>query len=218
MTATPGHSATRLSTDAVDDRRWLILLGICPLLGATVSLLSGLALGLAVLAMLCAISTLIAASGARLSADRRLAATLVLAAGLAAVIGGALQAWLFPAWLLLGATVPVLVANAGIVVQADAAAQTSPFAALGRAAHAGVRIVALLAILGTLRELIGRGTLFAGADLFGERTSAFTAHLLSAGSAFALAAAPAGGFLLLGLLAGLRNALALRRAAARGAA
>jgi Na+-translocating ferredoxin:NAD+ oxidoreductase RnfE subunit len=53
--------------------------------------------------------------------------------------------------------------------------------------------------------------LFTGAGSYGERFGAWTVHLLRADGGFALALAPAGGFLVLGLMLGARNAIAMRR-------
>lgn len=212
MTPTQPHRTPDPAGTPGHEQHWLPALGICPLVGAVTSLLSGLGVALATLLMLCATAAVIAMARPRLRPEVRLPATLVLMAALAAAIGSVLQIYLFEAWLLLGATVPVLVANAAVLAQAEATSGAPPAAALGAAARSAGRIVTLLLAVGAMREIIGHGTLLADAAGLAQAPGALSVRLLPADVGLVAAVTPAAGLLVLGLLVGLGNALAIRRA------
>jgi electron transport complex protein RnfE len=82
----------------------------------------------------------------------------------------------------------------------------------------GIGFTLVLVVLGAVRELLGQGTLFAGATLlFGAGAQNWTISLSSGYPGFLLALLPPGAFLALGLLVAAKNrlddAFAERRAA-----
>jgi electron transport complex protein RnfE len=205
----PARSPESVATAGSDD---IALFGICPLLGAVVSVIAGAGLGVALLVMLCVASGLVAAAHGSLPARARLPATLVLMAALATAIGVLFEAFLFDAWLALGIALPLLATNAAILEHTEtSASRVPPRAAVTSALAVGARVVLWMMAVGAARELLGSGALFTGAGSYGERFGAWTVHLLRADKGFALALAPAGGFLVLGLMLGARNAIATRR-------
>lgn len=197
-----------------DDPALLLLLGICPLLGAIVSLLAGLGLGIATLAILVGASALASAMRHRMPGSVRFAAALLLIATLATAVSILFEVFLFDLFLALGIALPLLVTNAGIVVQVGTVDSDQPLRlAVVDAAALGGRMILLMAALGAGRELLGQGSLLSGADAFGENAAAITVHLTHGDAGFTLTLVPAGGFLLLGLLVGMHNAIKARQAA-----
>jgi len=69
----------------------------------------------------------------------------------------------------------------------------------------------VLATLGALREIIGKGTLLSGIDLaFGESAKAWVIHVIPDYHGFLLAILPPGAFIGLGLIIAARNWLNIR--------
>lgn len=200
---------------ATDDPDLPLVLGICPLLGAVVSLLAGLGLGIATFAVVVAASMAVAATRTLLPGRARVRTALLLAAVVTTAVTVLFEAFLFDAWLSLGVALPLVAINAGIVVQLAAVAPEQPPGAAARdAARLGTRMLVLLAILGAARELLGQGTVLAGVEDVAVALAGLAVHLSPGERGFNLALAPAGGFFLLGLFVGARNWRAMRLAAA----
>jgi Na+-translocating ferredoxin:NAD+ oxidoreductase subunit E len=172
------------------------LLGLCPLLAISTSLASGLGLGLATLAVLTASNVAASLVGRALPAEIRIAVFVVLIAALVTAVELAFAAWMPALHAALGIFLPLIVTNCLLLARAEAFAsrQSLPRAALDGIAMGGGFLL-VLATLGAVRELLGRGSL--GAD--------FAALF---GLAFALL--PPGAFIVLGLMVAAHNA---RRAA-----
>jgi electron transport complex protein RnfE len=189
------------------------LLGLCPLLAVSTSLGSGLGLGLATLAVLVASSGLVSLVGRSLPAEIRIAVFVLLIAALVTSVELALAAWLPGLHAALGIFLPLIVTNCLVLARAEAFASRQPVgsALLDGFAMGGGFLVVLVA-LGSVREVLGRGSL--GGDLhvlLGSGASTSGLHLFSEQHGLLLALLPPGAFILLGLgLAG-RQA---RRAAA----
>jgi electron transport complex protein RnfE len=183
------------------------LLGLCPLLAVTTSLVNGLGLGLATIAVLCATNALVAASRAWLHPDLRLPAYVLLIAGFVSAVDLICRAWFFELHGSLGIFIPLIVTNCVILGRAEAFASHHGIpSALADAAGQGLGFAAVLATLGAARELVGQGTLFAGAGmLFGGAGDALELRLLPAGATFPLASLAPGAFLGLAALVAAHN-------------
>jgi electron transport complex protein RnfE len=73
----------------------------------------------------------------------------------------------------------------------------------------GLGFLLVLVVLGSLREIIGQGTLFAHMDMIlGDKAGALTLHIHD--SPVLLAALPPGAFLLFGCIIAFKNYLELR--------
>lgn len=134
------------------------LLGIAPLLAASSSFASGLALGSGALLVLCA-STVLATALARWIGPRwRTTAILLLIGALVTAVDLVFQARLFELHGQVGMYVPLIAANCFIVAQAEtcAAGPATWRAPLDGLAQ-GVACVILLAGLGACRELLAPG-------------------------------------------------------------
>jgi electron transport complex protein RnfE len=76
----------------------------------------------------------------------------------------------------------------------------------------------VLVLLGAMRELIGQGTLFYGAELLlGEWAKSLTLHVFHVEQSFLLAILPPGAFIGLGLMIALKNAIDQKRLARQAA-
>jgi electron transport complex protein RnfE len=188
------------------------LLGLCPLLAISTSLASGLGLGLATLAVLTASNVAASLVGRALPAEIRIAVFVVLIAALVTAVELALAAWVPALHAALGIFLPLIVTNCLLLARAEAFAsrQSLPHAALDGIAMGGGFLLVLVT-LGSVRELLGRGSL--GADfaaLFGLAGRDFSVHLFDERHGLLFALLPPGAFILLGLMVAAHNA---RRAA-----
>jgi len=139
------------------------LIGLCPLLAVSRRLATGLALGIASLAVITASNVLVSALGRRLHPRVRLPAFLLLIAGLVTAVDLLFRAYWFDLHGEVGLFVPLIVTNCMILARAES------FAASNGVWHAfldglgyGLGFTLLLAGLGALRELLAPGLLVAG--------------------------------------------------------
>ena len=178
------------------------LLGLCPLLALSTSLGNGLGLGLATLAVLVASNVGAALVGRFLPAEIRIAVFVVLIASLVTSAELALAAWLPGLHAALGIFLPLIVTNCLLLARAEAFASRYPVhlaAVDGFAMGSGFLLA--LATLGSIRELLGRGTL--GGDVHSLLGWPHPVGLHVFGGAdggLLLALLPPGAFILLGLL------------------
>jgi len=194
------------------------LLGLCPLLAVSHSLVNALALGLATLVTLLVSNTLIAALGRHLHDAIRLPAQVLVIATAVTLIERAMLAGLPALHASLGVFLPLIVTNCLILGRAEAFARRAPIAdAAIDALATGTGFAAVLGLLGALRELIGRGTVLGDASaLLGEAASGLELRLFAADQALLLALLPPGAFIVLGLLlAAVRAPASLRPRKAR---
>jgi electron transport complex protein RnfE len=194
------------------------LLGLCPLLAVTTSVVNGLALGLASAAVIVVGSTLLSLLRKALVPAARLPVMLLVLAALVTCIDLVSQALLYDLHETLGLFVPLIVVNSGVIAHAESVASRrgTGFALLSALATALGFLFALLA-LGALRELFGRGTLFAGIELVaGESSRSLTLDLPFDG--MLVAVLPPGAFFGMAVLLALRNRLAAAHTPATDAA
>jgi len=176
------------------------LLGLCPLLAVSNSVVNGLGLGLATLFVLVCTNLVVSLLRGLLISSLRIPVFVLIIATLVTVVELVLQAW-FPAMdRRLGIFVPLIVTNCTILARAEAfASRHPPGAALLDGLATGAGFAAVLITLGALRELVGRGTLFAGMDmLLGSAAAAVQITLPLEG--LLLAVLPPGAFIGLGLM------------------
>lgn len=195
------------------------LLGLCPLLAVTGTAINGLGLGLATLAVLTASNLLVSLLRHRVAPELRIPVFVLIIATLVTVVDRILAAFLHDLWTTLGIFIPLIVTNCTLLARAEAFASRRPVVdALHDGLAQGSGFLLVLVTLGALRELIGHGSLLAGADqLFGPAAAGLTVQLFPEQHGLLLAVLPPGAFIGLGLLVALRQHLQRRRPAPRTA-
>ncbi|RFF28939.1 MULTISPECIES: electron transport complex subunit E [unclassified Wenzhouxiangella] len=188
------------------------LLGLCPLLAVSNTAVNGLGLGLATLLVLLVSNGLVSVLRSTWRPELRIPAFVLIIASTVTAIDLSMQAWLHELSRTLGIFVPLIVTNCTILARAEAFASKQPVgASLIDALAQGTGFAAVLIVLGAGREIVGQGTLLAGADmLFGGAASAWTIQLLPFDQGLLLAVLPPGAFIGLGLLVALRQYLVNR--------
>lgn len=194
------------------------LLGLCPLLAVSTSLVNGLALGLATTSTLVMSNGLVSALRHRIARTARLPLFVLIIAVIVTAVDLAMNAWFHELHRLLGLFIPLIVTNCAILGRAEAYASRQPLPlALADGLFMGLGFTGVIALLGGLREIIGTGRLLSGAEqLFGPAASHWTLTLVPDYGGFLLALLPPGAFIGLGCLIALKNGLESKRRAASG--
>ena len=189
------------------------LLGLCPLLAVTTSVVNGLALGLATAAVLVVTNALVATMRRALLPVGRIPLYVLIVASLVTCIDLISNALLDTLHENLGIFIPLIVTNCALLAQADTVATRKPVGeALRTGLASGLGFVAVLVALGGLRELLGHGTLFAGMPLLtGYGTAWMQLNLPFKG--MLVAVLPPGAFFGVAALLALRNWLGRERTA-----
>lgn len=178
------------------------LLGLCPLLAVTTTLVNGLGLGLATCLVITLSNTLVSLLRPVIPAETRIAVFMVIIATLVTAIELLLNAYFYALFQSLGIFVPLIVSNCAILGRAEGFAyKNSVLPSFLDGLVTGLGFAAVLIAMGAIRELVGSGTLFADAHLiFGAGAENLQINLLGDAGGFRLSLIPPGAFICLGFL------------------
>ena len=191
------------------------LLGLCPLLAVTATVINGLGLGLATTLVLIGSNITVSLVRNIVRNEIRIPVFVMVIAGFVTVVQLLMNAFTYELYLTLGIFIPLIVTNCAIIGRAEAFASKNPVlpAALD-GLMMGAGFTAVLMLLGAMREALGSGTLLSGADrLFGSIATNWTITLFGTDQPFLLAILPPGAFIGMGLLIALKNVVDARMAA-----
>jgi electron transport complex protein RnfE len=196
------------------------LLGLCPLLAVTGSVVNALGLGVATCFVLMTSNTAVSVIRNVTSEAVRLPTFVMIIAAAVTCIELLMQAFAYELYQILGIFLPLITTNCVILGRADGFARKNPvLPALYDGFIMGAGFSCVLLVLGGLRELTGTGALFANMDLlFGAGAAAWKVVLFEDYQPFLLAILPPGAFIFTGLLIALKNVIdtqIARREAAR---
>ncbi len=185
------------------------LLGLCPLLAVTGSVVNALGLGMATLLVVTSSNIIVSLIRKSVSDAVRLPAFVMIIAALTTCIELLMRAYTYELYTILGIFIPLIVTNCAILGRADAFASKNsllPSAVDGLTMGFGFLLV-LLAV-GSVREILGNGTLFNDMQLlFGEGARGWTLTLFENYPGFLVAILPPGAFIVTGFLIALKNVI-----------
>jgi electron transport complex protein RnfE len=183
------------------------LLGLCPLLAISNTLVNALSLGLATMLVMVAASGAVSSVRHFVPHEIRIPVFVLIIAALVTVVDLVMNAFVHPLYLVLGIFIPLITTNCIVLARADAfASKNRPLHSVVDAMAMGLGLTMVLVVLGGMRELAGQGTLLSGIDLvFGENARQFVLHVLPNYQGFLLAILPPGAFIALGLLIAAHN-------------
>jgi electron transport complex protein RnfE len=189
------------------------LLGLCPLLAVTTTVINGLGLGLATTLTLVASNVIVSLIRKLVRPEIRIPVFVLIIASIVTVIELAMNAWLHDLYLILGIFIPLIVTNCAIIGRAESfASRHTVDRALLDGLAMGIGFTLVLVALGGMRELIGQGTLLAQAHLmFGQFGNQLEITFIKDYRGFLLAILPPGAFLGLGFLIAGINIINARR-------
>lgn len=184
------------------------LLGLCPLLAVTGSVVNALGLGLATLLVLIGSNVSVSLIRSAVSDAVKLPAFVMIIATFTTCTELLMQAFTYELYQILGIFIPLIVTNCAILGRADAFAcknKILPSALDGF--MMGLGFMGALLAIGAIREIIGSGTLFTNMHLiFGESARAWQLNLFGENyKGFLVAVLPPGAFLVAGLLIAIKN-------------
>ena len=185
------------------------LLGLCPLLAVTATVINGLGLGIATTLVLLGSNITVSLVRNFVPNEIRIPIFVMVIAAFVTIVQLLMNAFTFELYQALGIFIPLIVTNCAIIGRAEAYASKNPvqFAAFD-GLMMGLGFTLILVILGAMRELLGYGTLFTGADLLlGAWAKDLTIVVFTTDSPFLLAILPPGAFLGMGLLIAFKNML-----------
>jgi electron transport complex protein RnfE len=189
------------------------ILGLCPLLAVTNTVINGLGLGLATLLTLVLSNVTVSLIRHSVRPEIRIPVFVLVIASIVTAIELAMNAYFHELYKILGIFIPLIVTNCSIIARAEAfASKNAVIPSFVDGFTMGLGFTAVLVTLGALREALGQGTLFAQAHLmFGEAGKLLKITLIDDYHGFLLAILPPGAFIGLGLLIAIKNVIDARR-------
>lgn len=179
----------RLVTGLWKDNPGLVqLLGLCPLLAVTTTLVNGVGLGVATLFVVTFSNALVSATRRWIHQEIRIPIYVLIIASLVTCVELIFKAWFPTLDRSLGIFIPLIVTNCAIVARAEVFASRNPVGvSIADGLGMGLGFAALLVALGAFRELIGQASI--GGLSFADQ--GFLLAILPPGAFFALALAVA---------------------------
>ncbi len=196
------------------------ILGMCPVLVVSSNIVNGVSLGLATSLVMLVSGAAIAAIRQFVPNELRSPIFILIIAALVTVVDLLFNAYAHGLYVVLGIFIPLITTNCIVLARAEAfASKNSVWDSALDGFFMGIGLTLVLAVLGGMRELVGKGTLLSGIDLvFGPTAQAWTIHIIPADMhyQFLLAILPPGAFIGLGLLIAVKTALDKRLEAKAG--
>lgn len=183
------------------------LLGLCPLLAVTGSVVNALGLGLATTLVLIGSNLSVSVIRNHVPDTVRLPAFVMIIAAFVTCVELLSQALTYELYLSLGIFIPLIVTNCAILGRAEAFARKNPILpSIIDGVMMGAGFTLILLVLGVMREVIGQGTLFADMDLLlGPIAADWKIVLIDDYRGFLFAILPPGAFVGMGLLIAGKN-------------
>lgn len=179
-----------------------IVLGMCPTLAVTTAAINSIGMGLATTFVLVFSNLLVSAVRNVIPSKVRIPAFIVIIASFVTIVDLTMNAYFHQIHKTLGIFIPLIVVNCIILGRAEAFASKRPvFDSTLDGLGMGVGFTLALFVLGSIREVLGNGTIL-NVSLFGESFYPLIVMIL-----------PPGAFIALGFLLGLMNKIDERKKA-----
>jgi len=179
------------------------LLGMCPTLAVTTSLVNAIGMGLSATFVLVFSNLVISLLRKFIPNKIRIASYIVVIAAFVSVIEMLLKAFLPSISNALGLFIPLITVNCIILARAESfAAKNAPIPSVFDGLGMGLGFTLGLSVLGSVREILGAGTLL-GFPLFGANFEPALIFIL-----------PPGAFLALGIILAIYNIMKDKKGAA----
>ncbi|MFN4224187.1 MAG: electron transport complex subunit RsxE [Fervidobacterium nodosum] len=182
-----------------DNPTYVQVLGMCPTLATTTSAKNGFGMGLAATAVLVMSNVVISSIRKTVPEKIRIPIFITVIATFVTIVDLLMHAFTYDLWKTLGLFIPLIVVNCIIMGRAEAyASKHGVLDSLLDGLGMGVGFTLSLTLLGSIRELLGNGSIF-DITIWGKAFNMFVMIL------------PPGAYLTLGLLAALFAAISIRK-------
>ena len=174
------------------------VLGMCPTLAVTTTAMNGLGMGLATTAVLSMSNVVISILRKAVPEKIRIPIFIVVIATFVTIVDLLMHGFAYDLWKTLGLFIPLIVVNCIIMGRAESfASKNGVWISFLDGLGIGLGFTGSLVLLGSVRELLGNGTIF-GIEIWGKSFNVFLMIL------------PPGAYITLGLLAGLFRFIGLK--------
>jgi electron transport complex protein RnfE len=181
-----------------ENATYVQVLGMCPTLAVTTNAINGFGMGLAATVVLTMSNVAISSIRKGVPSRIRIPVFITLIATFVTIVDLLMHAFMYDLWKALGIFIPLIVVNCIIMGRAEAyASKNDVLNSMLDGLGVGLGFTGSLVLLGSIREILGNGTIF-GVRLW-SGFNVFTMIL------------PPGGYMTLGLLAALFTTIGLRR-------
>lgn len=182
----------------------VLVLGTCPTLGTSTSVINGVGMGLSATAVLICSNILISLLRKFIPEKIRIASYIVIIAGFTTAVEMILKAYFPSISSALGVFIPLIVVNCILLARAESfASKNKPIPSMFDGLGMGLGFTMGLSILGTVREILGAGTIL-GFPIFGANFQPALIFIL-----------PPGAFLALGVILAVYNMIKDKKGAAK---
>jgi len=177
-----------------------LVLGMCPPLAVTTAAINGIGMGLATTFVLVFSNVVISLLRNFIPSRVRIPSFIVVIASFVTIVDLVMAGFFYQLHKTLGLFIPLIVVNCIILGRAEAFASKHPLGdSVADGLGMGLGFTLSLLVLGSIREILGNGTLF-DVPAFGPGYFPFLVMIL-----------PPGAFITLGFLLALMNRLAAQR-------
>lgn len=183
-----------------DNPIFVQLLGMCSALAITTSAINGIGMGFAVTVVLVGSNIVISLLKNIIPNEVRIPAFIIVIATFVTIIEMLMHAYAFSLYKSLGVFIPLIVVNCIILGRAESfASKNGLIPSIIDGLGMGVGFTIAIVILGSIRELLGAGSIF-GFQIMGANYEPMLLMIL-----------PPGAFIALGLLIGLINYMSRKK-------
>ena len=146
-----------------------LVLGLCPVLAVTTTVENGIGMGLATTFVLVCSNVLVSLIRKLIPSKVRIACFIVVIATFVTIVKMMMQAYAYPLYEQLGIFIPLIVVNCIVLGRSEGFAYKNKLLpSLADGLGIGIGFTLSLAALGTVREVLGKGTFTLGSVL-GDR-------------------------------------------------
>ena len=192
----------------IDDNAALVqLLGLCPLLAVSNSVINALGLAIATVFTLTLTNALVSTIKPIISKEIRISLFVLIIASVVTALEMFMNAYFHELYLILGIFIPLIVTNCIIMARAESFASKNPILlAINDGFFTGLGFALVLIVIGAIREIIGNGSLFNQAHLlFGDFGNVLQWQIFENYKGFLIAILPPGAFFVLAVLIAVKN-------------
>jgi electron transport complex protein RnfE len=185
------------------------LLGLCPLLAVTSTVVNALGLGIATMFVLICSNATVSAIRQWVPKEIRIPIFVLIIATFVTCVQLLMNAFTYDLYQSLGIFLPLIVTNCAIIGRAEAYASKNPIKQSSfDGLMMGLGFLIVLIVLGAIREVLGQGTLFDGANLLlGQWATGLRVEIYQLDSQFLLMILPPGAFIAMGFLIAGKNVI-----------
>ena len=186
------------------------VLGLCPLLAVSATVVNALGLGLATLMVLTASNMAVSLIRNQISDTIRLPAFVMIIASLVSCIELLMKAYTYELYQILGIFIPLIVTNCAVLGRAEAfASKNKMLPAALDGFMMGLGFLLVLLCVGAIREVLGTGMLFSNMHLlFGDMAMHWQLDIFGRNyPGMILALLPPGAFIVVGFLMAGKNVI-----------